>query len=283
MKKLNVGGQAVIEGVMMKGKRTVVAVRDADGKIITKEIEGAVKNPALFSIVFLRGLLALYEALVIGTKALGFSAEVTGEGEMTKKDIVITFLIAFAFAIGMFALGPLFLAQLMVSKSNPAMFALIEGIIRAAFFITYVWVISLFKDIKRVFEYHGAEHKAVYTFENNEDLTVENARKYTTLHPRCGTSFLILTLFFAIVIFALLGYWTEMNFLWKIVSRIVFIPIVAALTYEFQRLTAKIIDTKLGKVLASPGLLFQKITTKEPSDDQLEVALVALKESLKEE
>ncbi|AKI96880.1 DUF1385 domain-containing protein [Kosmotoga pacifica] len=282
MKKLNVGGQAVIEGVMMKGKRTVVAVRGRDGKIITKEIEGAVKNPALFSVVFLRGLLALYEALVIGTRALGFSAEVTGEGEMTKKDIFLTFIVAFAVAIGMFALGPLFLAQLLVSKSNPGMFALVEGLIRAAFFITYVWVISLFKDIQRVFEYHGAEHKAVYTYENNEELTIENARKYTTLHPRCGTSFLILTLFFAIIVFALLGYWKDMDLIWKIMSRIVFIPIIAALTYEFQRLTAKIVNTKIGKILASPGLLFQKITTKEPSDDELEVALVALKESLRD-
>lgn len=283
MKKLNVGGQAVIEGVMIKGKRTVVSVRNPEGNIVTKCIEGAVQNRSLFSIWFLRGIIVLYEALYIGTKALGISAEISGEGELTKKDFVVTFIIAFAMAIGMFALGPLLLAQLLVPKSNAGIFALVEGLIRGVFFIVYVWIISLFKDVQRVFQYHGAEHKAVYTYESGEDLTVENARKYSTLHPRCGTSFLILTLFFAIIMFAVLGAFVELDFLGKLITRIIFIPIVASLTYEFQRLTAKIIDSPLGKILAAPGLLFQKITTKEPDDEQLEVALTAVKESLKDD
>jgi uncharacterized protein YqhQ len=150
--------------------------------------------------------------------------------------------------------------------------------------LLYIWIIAMFPDIKRVFQYHGAEHKSVFTYEAGEALTVENARKYSTLHPRCGTSFLMITMIAAIIVFSIVGGIDPMmNIWWKIVSRIVLIPVVAGLAYEFQRMTAKHLDNIFFRALAKPGLWLQKFTTKEPDDAQLEVGLAALKASLNEE
>ncbi|SHE41222.1 Uncharacterized conserved protein YqhQ [Marinitoga hydrogenitolerans DSM 16785] len=276
-----VGGQAVIEGVMMKGINTVVAVRRTDGKIQVKRLK---ENSFgwLEKIPFIRGFFVLLKAMIIGMEALSYSANVSGEEEITKKDMIISILLAFLFAIGGFGVGPMLVTKLF-NIQNEFWFSLIEGIVRAFFVILYIWVISLFKDIKRVFEYHGAEHKTVYNYEDGKELNVQNAKQYTTLHPRCGTSFLIITVFASIVVFSITGALGFTTIWEKVLTRIILLPVVAGFAYEFQRFTAKIIHTRFGRILAWPGLALQNITTSEPDEKQLEVAIVSLKYALKEE
>ncbi|MBM7559389.1 DUF1385 domain-containing protein [Marinitoga litoralis] len=273
-----VGGQAVIEGVMMKGINTVVAVRRPDKKIQIKRLKERTFG-FLEKIPFIRGFFVLLKAMIIGMEALSYSANVSGEEEITKKDMVISILLAFLFAIGGFGLGPMFLTKLFPIQSE-FWFSFTEGVIRAIFVILYIWVISFFKDIKRVFEYHGAEHKTVYNYEDGKELNVNNAKTYTTLHPRCGTSFLIITVFASIIVFSITGALGYTSLMQKIVTRIILLPLVAGVAYEFQRFTAKIIDTWIGKILAWPGLALQKITTSEPDEEQLEVAIISLKYAL---
>lgn len=282
-RNLSVGGQAVVEGVMMKGIKTVVAVRKPDGTITVSDFGNMERPKGWKGWPFVRGTFVLYDALVTGIKALNFSANVSGDEntKLTTKDIVLSLLIAFAFAIGLFSILPVFVTSLFKPlRQNGALFALVEGIIRTAIFLIYIWIISLIPDIKRVFQYHGAEHKSVYTYEAGEDLTVDNAKKYSTLHPRCGTSFLMITMIAAIIVFSILGAFGPMSILWKIFWRIVLIPVVAGLAYEFQRFTAKHLDNPALRPLAVPGLWLQKFTTKEPDNSQLEVGLVSLKASL---
>ncbi|AEX86089.1 metal-dependent enzyme [Marinitoga sp. 1135] len=276
-----VGGQAVIEGVMMKGIHTVVAVKRPDGKVQIKKLN-EFSFGFLEKIPFIRGFFVLLKAMIIGMGALTYSANVSDEEEITKKDMIISILLAILFSVGGFGLAPMYLTKLF-NINNEFWFSFAEGVIRAIFVILYIWVISLFKDVKRVFEYHGAEHKAVYTYENKEQLIVENAKKYTTLHPRCGTSFLIITVFASIIVFSITGAMGYTTLLEKTITRIVLLPLVAGVAYEFQRFTAKIIDTSLGKILASPGLMLQKITTSEPDEEQLKVALISLEYALKED
>ncbi len=282
-RNLSVGGQAVVEGVMMKGIKTVVAVRKPDGTITVSDFGNMERPKGWKGWPFVRGTFVLYDALVTGIKALNFSANVSGDEntKLTTKDIVLSLLIAFAFAIGLFSILPVFVTSLFKPlRQNGALFALVEGAIRTVIFLIYIWIISLIPDIKRVFQYHGAEHKSVYTYEAGEDLTVDNAKKYSTLHPRCGTSFLMITMIAAIIVFSILGALGPMSILWKIFWRIVLIPVVAGLAYEFQRFTAKHLDNPALRPLAVPGLWLQKFTTKEPDNSQLEVGLVSLKASL---
>ncbi|KAF2955527.1 DUF1385 domain-containing protein [Marinitoga sp. 38H-ov] len=276
-----VGGQAVIEGVMMKGINTVVAVRRPDKKIQIKRLKER-SFGFLEKVPFIRGFFVLLKAMIIGMEALSYSANVSGEEEITKKDMVISILLAFLFAIVGFGLGPMFLTKLFPIDSE-FWFSFIEGVIRAVFVILYIWVISFFKDIKRVFEYHGAEHKTVYNYEDGKELNVNNAKTYTTLHPRCGTSFLIITVFASIIVFSITGALGYTSLMQKVVTRVILLPLVAGVAYEFQRFTAKIIDTWVGKILAWPGLSLQKITTSEPDEEQLEVAIISLKYALNEE
>jgi uncharacterized protein YqhQ len=221
--------------------------------------------------------------MITGMTALSYSAKMSGEEdeEITNKDMVFAILIAVVVAAGGFGVLPVLIAKPFNIQSE-FWFAVLEGVVRAVLVVGYIYVISLMKDIKRVFEYHGAEHKSVYTYENNKDLTVKNAKPYTTLHPRCGTSFILLTVFASIVVFSISGGlgWSSM---WeKIISRVVLLPLVAGLAYEFQRFTAKIINTKIGRALAFPGLMMQKITTKEPDEEQLKIGLISLKYALDE-
>jgi uncharacterized protein YqhQ len=286
-KCVDVGGQAVIEGVMMRAPESfVIAVRRQDNKIVVKKNKVRIDNNKFFKKPFLRGLIGLYNALVLGVKALNFSAyHSMGEGseEVNKKDIVIALILGLGLGVLLFIFLPLLLTDLLkyifpiIGKSF-LVFNAVDGVIRVIFFIAYIYIISFMKDIKRVFEYHGAEHKAIFTYENGLSLTVENAKKMSRLHPRCGTSFLLIVMIVSIFVFSLIP--KDSHFLIKLSSRIVFLPIIAGISYEILKLSSKFKDNIFVNFLIMPGLWLQKITTREPDDSQLEVALVSLKEAL---
>ena len=217
----------------------------------------------------------LISALVLGIKALNFSTNVAYDEEEEMSDIAIygTIALAFLIAIAVFFILPLFLTNLFKFKSY-LVFNAVDGVIRIAFFLIYIYLISLMKDIKRIFQYHGAEHKVIYAYEEKENISVNEAKKFSTLHPRCGTSFLIIVLLISILIFSLVP--KSSPFYIKVVSRIVFIPLIAGISYEMLKLSAKYKDNFFVKIFIIPGLWLQKITTKEPDEKQLEVAMEAL-------
>ena len=236
----------------------------------------------------LRGSVALFEALWLGMRALNFSANESIESDNGKKEeigplaMAGTMAVALAFALGLFLALPLLLTHLLGTQYSSfkgnVLFNLTDGAIRVGLFLGYVSGISFMKDIRRVFEYHGAEHKVIGNFEAGEPLTVENARKYTCIHPRCGTSFLMVVMVLSIMLFSLIpGSWP----LWaKAVSRIVLMPLIAGLSYEFIKYSAKKRGSRMIEALILPGLWLQRLTTREPSDDQLEVAIRAMDEAL---
>ena len=299
MSEVSVGGQAVIEGVMMRAPRSMtVAVRVPSGEIVLK------KDPLKlladrFKFVkwpIIRGTVTLFSSLALGMKALNFSANAALEDE-SKKDgkpaggksqlselaLAGTMVLSLGLGLLLFFYLPLFLTQLMknvlpVTQASSLAFNIVDGVIRISLFLAYIIVISRMKDIKRVFEYHGAEHKAIFTHEAGEELTVANARKYSTLHPRCGTSFLLIVMVLSILVFSVVP--KDSPFYIKALSRLVFIPVIAGLSYEFIKFSAKKKDNRFISALVRPGLWLQKLTTREPSDDQLEVALKALSEAL---
>ncbi|MBP2651081.1 MAG: hypothetical protein H6Q74_1906 [Firmicutes bacterium] len=276
--KVYVGGQAVIEGVMMRGPKYIAtAVREPSGNIIVqKDLVTSVtdKYPVLKK-PLIRGVVMLVESLVIGLKALSFSAQTAGEeGEtLNTKEIVITMLVALGLAIVLFIIIPTYGAKYIHSTvSDSRLLNLFEGLLRLVIFFVYVAGISALKDIQRVFQYHGAEHKTIHAYEAGLPLTVENVRPYSTLHPRCGTNFLLIVMVVSILVFAFLG-WPD---LWlRILSRIVLLPVIAGISYEVLRFAGR---SKAGWVawLIAPGLWLQKLTTRQPSDDQIEVAIKAL-------
>ena len=275
-----VGGQAVIEGVMMQnGDRIAVAVRrQAEGDIVVRSIPSRKRFKRLGEIPFLRGLFRLVDMLSLGMRALNLSAQLAfpEDEQLGKGGTFLTFLVAMVVAVGAFVVLPLVLANSVDSLrlGNTIVFNLVEGLIRLSFFFIYLVAISRMKDIRRVFQYHGAEHKVVYTYEAEEDLTVENARKHTTLHPRCGTAFLMTVFVIAILIFSLAGNPT----LWlKILSRVLLLPVVAGVSYEVLRFSGRNYDRWWVRLLAQPGLWLQRLTTGEPSDDMIEVAIASLK------
>ena len=285
-----IGGQAVIEGVMMRSLTGYsVAVRQPDGGVAIKKdrlVSVTTKYPFLKTPV-LRGSVVLIQSLILGIRALNYSAVVSGtekdgEEEISGWAIAGSMAMALLLAVGLFILAPLGLTNLIKHYLYPSMgnfaYNLIDGIIRAIFFFVYVWSISFMDEIRRVFQYHGAEHKTVYTFEANEDLTVENARGKSTLHPRCGTSFLLFVMAISILVFSLVP--STAHFAVKFGARVVLLPLIAGLAYEVIRFSARHLDSKVCRALITPGLWLQKITTKEPDDKQLEIAIVALKEAL---
>lgn len=277
--KIEVGGQAVIEGVMMRSpNHLVVAARREDGKIVTKKDKiRRLKKP--FRLPFIRGIVSLVDTLVVGIKALTWSAnQATGKDEdLRARDIAFILGVSFAFAILFFIALPLYLTKL-VTTDKSFIFNLVDGLIRIAIFIIYVLAISLMKDVKRIFQYHGAEHKAVNCYEANKSLTVENVKRYSTLHPRCGTAFLVIVLIISIILFSLI---VSESFTVKLAGRIILIPVVAGISFEFLKFAGKHRDNWLIKILNAPGLGIQKITTKEPDRRQIEVGIRALKETLK--
>lgn len=274
------GGQAVIEGVMMRGpEHLAIAVRKSNQEIILehREINSITKRFPLLKWPLLRGVVALVESLVIGMKALSFSANQSleeGEEELSTKELAFSMGLAFALGILLFVVAPTALTRL-VDKFVPDVFLqnLIEGGIRITIFLLYILVISRMKDIQRVFQYHGAEHKVIHAYEAGEKLIVENIQKYSTLHPRCGTSFLLIVMVVSIFMFAFLG---KQVLWWRILSRLILMPLVAGISYELIKLSGKYGNRPLVKILIGPGLLLQKLTTREPDDSQVEVAIKAL-------
>jgi uncharacterized protein YqhQ len=293
--KLNIGGQAVLEGVMMRSPHGfTVAVRKggkpgADIVVLRETLRPLGERFPLFKKRIIRGSAALFEAMWLGVRALNFSANEAMEDEDGKKEeigplaLAGTMVLAIAFALGLFLALPLLLTNLLGMKygivgSSSLAFNLTDGVLRVALFLGYVSGISFMKDIRRVFEYHGAEHKAIAAYEAGVDLTVENAKHYSCIHPRCGTSFLLAVVTLSIIIFSLIpGAWP----LWaKAASRVVLLPVIAGLSYEFIKYTAKKRGRPLIELVIRPGLWLQRLTTREPSGDQIEVAIRALNEAL---
>jgi len=289
--RLNIGGQAVIEGVMMRSQKWIAtAVRKPSGEIVYRKTKLSDKMSKIGKIPFIRGTVSLFEALVVGIKELTFSAnEAEEEGEeLSQSQAILTTIISLALGIGLFIVVPSLISGL-VFKNNKLGSNLLEAILRLSFFIFYIWIITFSKDVKRVYEYHGAEHKSIAAYEHFADLKPETAKRYTTLHPRCGTSFLLTVMLIAILVFSLVDIFvpTPTSQLYRILQRsglrILLMPIIAGISYELQRYSSKHLNNKFIKLLVSPGLALQKITTREPDLEQLEVAIVAIKAALDEE
>jgi uncharacterized protein YqhQ len=282
---MQVGGQAVIEGVMMKAKDFwSVAVRDTKGVIHVKK-EKLAPLPKPLKLPVLRGVVSLYQALVLGIKALDYSAskayEDEGEKPLSGTAVAMTMSFAFLLGIGLFILFPLYLTKLLgtifvaVERSS-FLFNIVDGIIRVIFFLLYIFIVSFWKDMRRVFEYHGAEHKVIFAYESGLGLDMNNIKNYGTHHPRCGTSFIFIVMILSILVFSIIP--KSWDFFLKFGSRIVLIPLVAGISYEVLKLSAKMNNNPIVKLLIQPGLMLQYITTREPDDSQVEVALRALTE-----
>lgn len=298
--KTSIGGQAVMEGVMMRGpKEIATAVRKSNGEIIIdkKEVSSVFTKYKFLKIPILRGVISFFESMITGVKCLMFSAEQVDleDGEDYKpskfeqwlddkfgdkvKDIVIYFsvFVSLIFSVGLFILLPTVLVGWLKKfiVSAPVL-SLCEGGVRIAIFLAYLFLVSRMKDIQRVFEYHGAEHKTIAAYEHGEELTPENARKYSRLHPRCGTSFLLIVMIISIIFFSFLKWETVWQ---RMLYRLLLLPVVAGVSYEIIKFAGRS-DSKLVKWLTSPGLALQLLTTREPDDSQLEVAIAALKSVL---
>ena len=291
VEKISIGGQAVIEGVMMRSPQWLAtAVRKPSGEIVYKKTKISSNRGKLAKIPFVRGAGSLFDALVMGIKELTFSAnqsEVEEEEQITQKEAVMTTVVSLALGIGLFVVIPSLIGSFVFSN-NKIHSNLLEAVLRLVFFIFYIWVISFSKDVKRVYEYHGAEHKSIYAYENGLELTPENAKKFTTLHPRCGTSFLLIVMLISIIVFSCMDFILPVpkdmlqKIIIKVVLRVIMMPVIAGISYELQRYSSNHLDRCWVKLVAFPGLSLQRITTKEPDLDQLEVAIVAIKAALGE-
>ncbi|MBS3107443.1 DUF1385 domain-containing protein [Candidatus Woesearchaeota archaeon] len=287
--KYLIGGQAVMEGVMMRSpKKTAIVVRLPSKKLVYKveDTKSFADKSKILKLPFLRGVIQLIDMLVIGTKALNFSAnKALDEGESKEKEsfgfwpLFGSIFFALIFAIAIFKFLPLLATQLIYNNlgllRDTWAFNSMEGIIKISMFIGYVFAISFMKDVKRVFMYHGAEHKTVYCYEAGEPLTVKNVKKYSTLHPRCGTSFIIIVLIMSVVVYSFLP--LNLSFFEKFAYRLLLLPVISGMSYETIKFAGK---RKFTKFLSYPGLFVQKITTRQPTDDQIEVAIAALKKTL---
>jgi uncharacterized protein YqhQ len=287
------GGQAVLEGVMMRAPGAyAVAVRRKDGEVVTlrrEVIRLSDRYPVLKTPV-LRGVVVLFQSLALGIRALNYSAEQVLEEEgprATKSSagalgIFASLMAALAFALGLFFYVPLLLteslARIAPVLSGSLPFNLVEGAIRIVLFIGYILAISALADMRRVFQYHGAEHKVVSTYEAGEPLTVEYARAHSTLHPRCGTSFLLFVMVISVLIFSLVP--ASSTFIVKFASRLLLLPLIAGLSFELLRSSARNRRRLLYSALVTPGMWLQRLTTREPNDDQLQVAIEALRVAL---
>ncbi|MEQ2867449.1 DUF1385 domain-containing protein [Selenomonas noxia] len=276
---LAVGGQAVIEGVMMRdAAKTATAVRLPNGEIAVEmhPVTSIRDRYPVLNLPLIRGSVIMVESLVIGMRALSFSAQAAGEEDeqMTKKEIALTILFALVLASVLFIVIPTGAAHLAAAYTNdPIVFNLIEGGIRLAIFLLYIWGISWMGGIRRVFQYHGAEHKTIHCYEAGEALTVENVQKFPRLHPRCGTNFLLIVMVIAIVFHVFFG-WPD---LWlRILSRLAVLPVVAGVSYEIIRFAGRS-ENRIVRILITPGLWLQYLTTRPPDDEMVEVAIESLK------
>ncbi len=320
---LTIGGQAVIEGVMMRSPDLVVtSVRRPGGEIVhrAEPFVSVTKRNSILAIPVIRGAVSLFETLYIGIKSLSYSAEVASEetdgekpqeredragsgenagaGDATGRDEAAavhesarepgrggwrsslsmggTIVLALAIGLLLFFWLPLVVAE-RVGVKGSVLFNVVDGLVRLAIFFLYLALISLWKDMRRVFEYHGAEHKCITTYEDGEDLTLENARRHTTRHRRCGTSFLLIVMVIAIIVFIFMG---RPESITDRLRRFALVPLIAGISYELTRLAGRKTGGALLRVVTAPGMLLQRFTTREPSDDQIEVALDALKRAL---
>lgn len=296
VRQTSIGGQALIEGVMMRGPKDVaIVVRRPDQglEVKTEKVEGIVSKYKLDKIPLVRGAVALIDSMVLGIKSLTYSAEIAEEewedeepdkfGRFMEKifkdkanDVFLYFsvFIALMVSVLIFFILPTFATSFLRRYTDKnIVLNLSEGLLRMIMFLVYIIGISKMADIQRVFQYHGAEHKSIYCYEHGEELTVENARKYTTLHPRCGTNFLFIVMFVSIIMFSMIGWpnpWI------RVVTRLALLPVVAGISYEIIKIAGKS-NSPIMKMVSYPGLMLQKLTTLEPDDGQLEVALEALK------
>ena len=276
---LAVGGQAVIEGVMMRdAHRTATAVRLPSGEIDveTRTVSSIRDRYPVLNLPLIRGSVIMVESLIIGMRALSFSAQAAGEEDeqMTKKEIAMTILFALVLASILFIVIPTGAAHLAAAYTDdPIVFNLIEGGIRLMVFLLYIWGISFMGGIRRVFQYHGAEHKTIHCYEAGEPLTVENVQKFPRLHPRCGTNFLLIVMVVAIVFHVFFG-WPD--FWLRILSRLAILPVVAGVSYEIIRFAGRS-ENHLVHILITPGLWLQYLTTRPPADEMVEVAIESLK------
>ena len=288
--KYQVGGQAVIEGVMMRSKHFwSLAVRRPDETISTRVYKNSslTVNNKFLGLPFVRGVVNLIESMALGFRALSYSVnEATEEDiQFSKKEMTIAIFIAVVFAVGVFFVLPTLIGRSFSSYfPNTIVYNLMEGLVRIGLFLAYILLVSQLKDIKRIFQYHGAEHKTIQAYEHDKEIKLENVKKYTTVHVRCGTSFLLIVMVVAIFVFALLG---RPPLPLRILYRVLLIPVVAGISYELIKLAGKFSKYRIVNILFYPGLLLQKITTREPDDSQLEVAMssfnrvIAAEEDLK--
>src|SRR5882672_915368 len=290
----NVGGQAVLEGVMMRGPGNwAVAVRTPSGTIaqVSKPIDSAMGRHRVLRLPILRGVMALGESLAIGFRALAISAnyaaqeekpEGESEGaaepdtELSRGALIFAFVLAIGFAIALFKVTPGLITELLPIKSG-GWFVIVEGAIRVSLFVGYLGLISLLPDLRRVFQYHAAEHKAINAYEAGEELTPETVQRYSLIHPRCGTAFLLWVMVIAIFVFAFFG---RPVWYWLIATRILLLPVIAGIAYELIRFAGKHRDNRILMSLLAPGMWLQRLTTREPTLDQLEVSIRALRKVL---
>jgi uncharacterized protein YqhQ len=287
--KVSYGGQAVLEGVMMRSPSSwAVAVRTPEGDIteVIRGIESPMKRRRIWRLPVIRGVIALGESLAIGFKALAISANVMTQerdehGEIKTQigrgQLIFSFAIAIGFALMLFKVGPALLTSWLPIEST-GVFVVVEGFIRVAVFIGYISLVSLWPDLRRVFQYHGAEHKAINALEAGDELTPENVQKHSLIHPRCGTAFLLWVMVIAIFVFAFVG---QPALHWLVLSRIAFLPIIAGLAYELIRFAGMHQQSRVLMTLLAPGLWLQRLTTREPTLDQIEVSIRALQEVLR--
>jgi len=298
---MDVGGQAVIEGVMMRSPKFVsTAVRDPKNKIIvkTERYKSLGEKYKILKIPFLRGIISMYEMMKLGIRELIYSGNIADEDDgLSNTAAGATVAIALLFALGLFVLLPYILTTFAgISEDNsPFTFNLVDGIIKLIILVVYIAAITLMDDVKRVFQYHGAEHKAVNCYEHKKKLTVSNVRKFDTIHHRCGTSFIVIVFFIMLVLFSVvpsivdlvLPFAKDMSFLLRRILmfgiRLIFLFPVISISYEVLKLSNKYRSNPILGAIAYPGRLIQKMTTKEPDDSQLEVAISALKSVLKKE
>jgi uncharacterized protein YqhQ len=285
-----IGGQAVLEGVMMRGPSNwSVAVRKPDGDIaqVSQPIVSPMTRHWLLRLPIIRGVIALGESLAIGFRALAISANYAAqeEGEdgevtteLTRGQLIFAFAIAIGFAVLLFKVGPALLTDWIGIQAG--WFVIVEGLIRVTVFVLYLALISLLPDLRRVFQYHAAEHKAINAYEAGEELEPARVQKFSLIHPRCGTAFLLWVMVIAIFVFAFFG---RPVWYWLIATRILLLPLIAGIAYELIRFAGKHTDNRILMTLLAPGLWLQRLTTREPTLDQLEVSIRALREVLERE
>jgi uncharacterized protein YqhQ len=286
-----IGGQAVLEGVMMRGPSNwAVAVRKPDGQIaeVCRPIESVMKRHWVFRLPVVRGVIALGESLAIGFRALSISAQYAAQEEggaeaeaevqteLSRGALFFAFAVAIAFAVLLFKVTPALIVNWLPIETT-GWFVIVEGAIRVSIFIVYLVLISLLPDLRRVFQYHAAEHKAINAYEAGEELTPQTVQRYSLIHPRCGTAFLLWVMVIAIFVFAFFG---RPVWYWLIATRILLLPVIAGIAYELIRFAGKHTGNRVVMTLLAPGLWLQRLTTREPSLDQLEVSIRALREVL---